>query len=156
MKIELDASRFDEGVGDFDIGHILFDTQAQRQVESVKFSGFAEIDDEGLEHETINVHFVGVADEVNGLIVFDDLEHAVYQEWTFEPIAPAWFVEEVKGEVEGKTNAEADQFFASSKTCGNCGHIKDDLTLSDRTYHCTECGFGCDRDVNAAINLCPV
>lgn len=50
---------------------------------------------------------------------------------------------------------EADQFFASSKTCSNCGHKKADLTLSDRTYHCSECGFESDRDLNAAINLCP-
>lgn len=108
MRIELDASRFDEGVGDFDIGHILFDTQAQRQVEIIKFSGFAEIDDEGFEHETIHVHFGGVADDVNGLIAFDDLERAVYRDRCFEPIAPAWFVEEVNGEVEGQVNAEAE------------------------------------------------
>ena len=50
---------------------------------------------------------------------------------------------------------EADRFFASSKTCSNCGHKKADLLLSQRTYHCTECGFDCDRDLNAAINLCP-
>ena len=51
---------------------------------------------------------------------------------------------------------EADQFLvSSSKTCSNCGHKKADLTLSDRTYHCNECGFECDRDLNAAINLCP-
>ena len=51
---------------------------------------------------------------------------------------------------------EADRFFASSKTCSNCGHKKKGLTLSERTYHCAECGFECDRDLNAAINLCPV
>ena len=50
---------------------------------------------------------------------------------------------------------EAPQFFASSKTCSNCGHKKADLLLSQRTYHCTECSFECDRDLNAAINLCP-
>lgn len=50
---------------------------------------------------------------------------------------------------------EADQFFASSKTCSNCGHKKADLTLSERTYHCSECGFEVDRDLNAALNLCP-
>ncbi len=27
--------------------------------------------------------------------------------------------------------------------------------LFDRIYHCSECGFECDRDLNAAINLCP-
>lgn len=50
---------------------------------------------------------------------------------------------------------EADRFFASSKTCSNCGHKKADLTLFERTYHCAECGFQGDRDLNAAINLCP-
>ena len=50
---------------------------------------------------------------------------------------------------------QADRFFASSKTCSNCGHKKADLTLSDRTYHCSECGYEIDRDLNAAINLCP-
>ena len=60
-----------------------------------------------------------------------------------------------KAERRGVPITQADRFFASSKTCSNCGHKKDDLTLSDRTYHCTECGFECDRDINAAINLCP-
>ncbi len=50
---------------------------------------------------------------------------------------------------------EADQFFASSKTCSSCGHKKKDLTLSDRIYHCPACGFEMDRDRNAALNLCP-
>ena len=48
---------------------------------------------------------------------------------------------------------QADRFFASSKTCSTCGHKKDDLTLSDRDYHCRHCGTSIDRDVNAAINL---
>lgn len=60
-----------------------------------------------------------------------------------------------KAERRGIPITEADRFFASSKTCSSCGHIKKDLTLSDRTYPCSECGFECDRDVNAAINLCP-
>ena len=60
-----------------------------------------------------------------------------------------------KADRRGIPITEAPQFFASSKTCSNCGHKKADLTLSDRTYHCCECGFECDRDLNAAINLCP-
>ena len=51
---------------------------------------------------------------------------------------------------------EADRFFASSKTCSSCGHKKKELTLSDRHYHCSACGTSIDRDLNAAINLCPV
>ena len=46
-----------------------------------------------------------------------------------------------------------DRFFPSSKTCSNCGKVKEDLTLSDRTYQCRSCGFTIDRDMNAALNL---
>ena len=60
-----------------------------------------------------------------------------------------------KAERRGIPITQADKFFASSKTCSSCGHKKEDLTLSDRTYHCDACGFECDRDLNAAINLCP-
>ena len=60
-----------------------------------------------------------------------------------------------KADRRGIPITEADQFFASSKTCSSCGHKKADLTLSDRRYHCSECGLDIDRDLNAAINLCP-
>ncbi len=60
-----------------------------------------------------------------------------------------------KADRRGIPITEADQFFASSKTCSSCGHKKADLTLSDRHYHCSECGLDIDRDLNAAINLCP-
>ena len=46
-----------------------------------------------------------------------------------------------------------DRFYPSSKTCHNCGHIKRDLKLSDRTYKCSECGYIEDRDINASLNL---
>ena len=46
-----------------------------------------------------------------------------------------------------------DRFYASSKTCSRCGHIKKVLKLSDRVYECTECGLVIDRDYNAALNL---
>nr|DAT96347.1 MAG TPA: endonuclease [Bacteriophage sp.] len=50
-----------------------------------------------------------------------------------------------------------DRFYPSSKTCHNCGCIKCDLKLSDRIYHCCECGYTEDRDYNASLNLrdCP-
>ena len=48
---------------------------------------------------------------------------------------------------------KADRYFASSKTCSHCGHKKEDLKLSDRTYTCNECGLSIDRDLNAALNL---
>ena len=65
------------------------------------------------------------------------------------------FLEKLKTKTEtlGIPIVQAPQFFASSKTCSSCGHKKEDLTLSDRTYHCSNCGASIDRDVNAAINL---
>ena len=47
----------------------------------------------------------------------------------------------------------ADRFYASSKTCSQCGNVKKDLKLKDRVYECTECGLVIDRDYNAALNL---
>lgn len=47
----------------------------------------------------------------------------------------------------------ADRWFASSKICHKCGHVKKDLTLKDRVYKCDKCGYKSDRDLNAALNL---
>ena len=58
-----------------------------------------------------------------------------------------------KCEQYGIEFVEAGRFYASSKTCSHCGHIKADLKLSDRIYKCAQCGLVIDRDLNAAINL---
>ena len=47
----------------------------------------------------------------------------------------------------------ADRWFASSKRCSRCGHVKDVLFLSERVYRCDKCGLVIDRDKNAALNL---
>ena len=44
-------------------------------------------------------------------------------------------------------------YYPSSKTCSNCGCVKEELKLSERTYHCNECGFEIDRDLNASLNI---
>jgi putative transposase len=44
-------------------------------------------------------------------------------------------------------DAAFQQFFR------RCGWVDADLTLSDRTFHCEQCGLVLDRDLNAAINL---
>ena len=41
----------------------------------------------------------------------------------------------------------------TSQECSQCGNMKHDLELSDRTYHCDVCGITIDRDLNAAINI---
>ncbi len=48
-----------------------------------------------------------------------------------------------------------DRFFASSKTCSDCGAVNQSLVLSDRMWVCASCGAVHDRDTNAAINLKP-
>lgn len=47
----------------------------------------------------------------------------------------------------------ADRFHPSSKICHNCGCVKRNLSLSERTFICEECGYSKDRDINAAMNL---
>ena len=46
-----------------------------------------------------------------------------------------------------------DRWFASSKTCSNCGAVKAKLSLSERMFHCDTCGLSIDRDLNASINI---
>ncbi|MEL7036072.1 MAG: RNA-guided endonuclease TnpB family protein, partial [Cyanobacteria bacterium J06592_8] len=60
---------------------------------------------------------------------------------------------EYKTELYGSELIIADRWFPSSKTCSNCGAIKDSLSLSERTFRCDDCGFSLDRDLNAAIVL---
>lgn len=45
------------------------------------------------------------------------------------------------------------RFYPSSKTCSGCGYIKPELSLSERTFVCEDCGLVIDRDLNAARNL---
>lgn len=47
----------------------------------------------------------------------------------------------------------ASRWYPSSRQCARCGTIKSDLTLADRVYTCTACGWATDRDWNAAMNL---
>jgi putative transposase len=50
----------------------------------------------------------------------------------------------------------APRFFPSSKQCSRCGLVKREISLSERVFHCKECGLKLDRDLNAAINLLTV
>ena len=60
---------------------------------------------------------------------------------------------EYKSQLNGVKVSKAGRFYPSSKTCSICGNIKQDLGLSDRTYHCDKCGAVIDRDYNASLNL---
>ena len=54
---------------------------------------------------------------------------------------------------KGKTIGLIGRFYPSSKTCFDCGHIHQDLKLSDRRWVCPDCGTIHDRDHNAALNI---
>jgi len=58
-----------------------------------------------------------------------------------------------KCELYGSKLVVVDRWFPSSKTCSNCGTKKETLTLAERVFECSECGFVINRDLNAAINL---
>ena len=53
----------------------------------------------------------------------------------------------------GKQLIKIDRWFPSSKTCSNCGNVKENLSLSDRVYHCNYCGITINRDYNASMNI---
>ena len=56
--------------------------------------------------------------------------------------------ERYSGKIE-KTN----RFYPSSKTCSDCGHINQGLTLKNREWTCKECGVKHDRDILASQNI---
>ena len=60
---------------------------------------------------------------------------------------------EYKAAFAGLRVVVADRFYPSSKKCIACGHVKKNLRLSERIYHCENCGNVIDRDLQAAINL---
>ena len=63
---------------------------------------------------------------------------------------------EYKAERNGCKIITADRWFPSSQICSCCDNVlqgKDKLKLSQRVYHCHECGNKIDRDYNAAVNL---
>jgi putative transposase len=58
-----------------------------------------------------------------------------------------------KCDLYGSELVIVDRWFPSSKTCSNCGTIKEILSLSERVFKCDHCGLEVDRDLNASINL---
>lgn len=60
-----------------------------------------------------------------------------------------------KTERWGVRHLKVEKFWPSSKRCYKCGTVKDKLPLSTRVFCCDApgCGWLCDRDLNAALNL---
>ena len=60
---------------------------------------------------------------------------------------------EDKARMNYKEVVKVDRWYASSKTCHECGYIYKGLTLSEREWKCPACGMHHDRDLNAARNI---
>ena len=56
----------------------------------------------------------------------------------------AWF---------GAELVTCDRWFASTRTCSQCGTVKQRMRLVERIFRCDRCGLAIDRDRNAAANL---
>ena len=57
---------------------------------------------------------------------------------------------EYKARQVGVSVQTVSRWFPSSKTCSNCGMVKEELSLGERVYRCEACGHIMDRDLNAA------
>jgi len=92
-----------------------------------------------------------VAEDLNvqGMMKNKHLAEAIQEQCLFELTRQLKY----KSNWNGIEYIEAPRFFPSSKICSNCGNLKKNLKLSERTYKCEECGLVIDRDLNAAINL---
>lgn len=86
---------------------------------------------------------------VSGMMKNRHLSKAIQEQCFYEWIRQLKY----KCEWAGIEFIQVDRFYPSSKTCHNCGCIKSDLELKDRTFVCPECGYTEDRDYNAALNL---
>ena len=63
---------------------------------------------------------------------------------------------EYKGRWYGSRLVKADLSYPSTKKCSGCGHVQEEMPLSERRYSCETCGLVMDRDRNAARNLARV
>ena len=86
---------------------------------------------------------------IKGMMKNKHLSKAIAEQSFYEFIRQMKY----KCEFNGIEFIQVDRFYPSSKTCSECGHIKDKLKLSERTYICSECGCVIDRDFNASVNL---
>lgn len=59
---------------------------------------------------------------------------------------------EYKAQRYGSSVVLVDRWYPSTQLCSGCGG-QQPMSLGDRVYECSACGFQADRDFNAALNL---
>jgi len=99
---------------------------------------------------TRRFHTIGIEDlNVKGMVKNRHLARSIADMGFFEFRRQL----DYKAAMRGGQVVVCDRWFASSKTCSNCGHKLDELALSARHWQCPACGMQHDRDINAALNL---
>lgn len=94
--------------------------------------------------------FIVIEDlNVSGIMKNRHLSKAIQQQSLYEFTR----ILEYKCYWNGIELRQVDRYYPSSKICHECGNVKRDLKLSDRTYICEECGNVIDRDYQASLNL---
>jgi putative transposase len=98
---------------------------------------------------TRNFTLIGIENlNVRGMLKNSKLSRAISDVGLFEFRRQL----DYKGALYGARLVVADRWFPSSKTCSECGVVKETLGLSERSWSCG-CGAHHDRDLNAATNL---
>ncbi len=94
--------------------------------------------------------FVGVEDlHIKGMVKNRRLSFAISDVGLGEFIRQI----EYKSAAFGGQVVKVGRFYASSKTCNDCGYINKQLVLSARKWTCQDCGVINQRDWNAAKNI---
>ena len=89
-------------------------------------------------------------------------EHIYMQDENISGWQKGLFRKQVQYSILGRVKAKLinnprvevlDKFVPTTKYCPICGNIKNDISLSDRVYHCNICGYTNDRDIHSANNM---
>ena len=94
---------------------------------------------------------------VNKLIHYLLLYKNVYmQDENLRGWHSGWFGKQVQHSIMGLVKSKLlmsnqvhvlDRYAPTTKYCPICGNIKNNISLSDRIYHCDNCGYESDRDI---------
>lgn len=73
--------------------------------------------------------------------------------WAFDGESCSLSTDSVRAILSFDCELMVDRWFPSSKMCNDCGHIHQELKLSEREWTCQACGSIHDRGYNAALNI---
>jgi len=98
-----------------------------------------------ISHKIVNENQVTVMEDLNikGMLKNRNLSKSIQDCSLSELVRQIAY----KAKWYGREFIQISRWFPSSKTCGNCNYINDNLTLSDREWECPRCSVKHDRDL---------